>query len=297
MKRIINYWLLAVPFTIISCHTQKDYQATGTFEATEVLVSAENNGKLVSFNVEEGTVLNAGVEVGIIDTVQLYLKKLQLLATRKSVDNQRPDLSKQIAALQQRLATAVRERDRVQNLLQVDAANRKQLDDWNAEIALLEKQIEAQRSSLLNSVSSLTEQSSSVNIQVAQVDDQLRKCHITSPIAGTVLAKYAECGEFTSVGKPLFKIADLNHVYLRAYITSSQLEHLKIGQKVSVYADYGNKSDKIYPGTITWISSVSEFTPKTILTQDERADLVYAVKIAIKNDGYIKVGMYGGIRF
>ena len=297
MKRVVNYWVGAMALCCVACQSQPDYQATGTFEATEVLVSAEGNGKLMRLEVEEGDVLEGGREIGVIDTVQLYLKKLQLLATRKSVDNQRPDLSKQIAALQQQLSKAIRERDRVKNLLQADAANRKQLDDWEAEIALLERQIEAQRSSLGNNVSSLTEQSSSVGIQVAQVEDQLAKCHIMSPITGTVLAKYAEQGELTAVGRPLFKVADLGNVYLRAYVTSTQLSRLKVGQQVTVFADYGTDTRKSYPGTVTWISSTSEFTPKTILTEDERANLVYAVKIAVKNDGYIKIGMYGGVQF
>lgn len=297
MKRNMNYWCVAVALCCAACQSQPDYQATGTFEATEVLVSAEGNGKLMRLDVEEGDVLEGGREVGVIDTVQLYLKKLQLLATRKSVDSQRPDLPKQIAALQQQLAKAIRERDRVKNLLQADAANRKQLDDWEAEIALLERQIDAQRSSLGNNVSSLTEQSSSVGIQVAQVEDQLAKCRITPPITGTVLAKYAEPGELTAVGRPLFKMADLDHIYLRAYITSAQLSQLKVGQQVTVFADYGTDNHKSYPGTVTWISSASEFTPKTILTEDERANLVYAVKIAVKNDGYIKIGMYGGVQF
>ena len=167
------------------------------------------------------------------------MKKLQLAATRKSVDSQKPDMNKQVAALQQQLNTAVRERNRVMNLLKEDAANRKQLDDWEAQITLLEKQIDAQRSTLDNSLGSLTEQSSSVSIQIAQIEDQLQKCHVVSPITGTVLAKYAEAGELMAVGKPLFKVADLEKVYIRAYITSAQLEKVKLGQKAKVYAETG----------------------------------------------------------
>ena len=252
-----------------------DYDATGTFEATEVTVSAEASGKLLRLEVEEGTRLKAGEEVGLVDTVQLYLKKLQLEASMKSVESQRPDLAKQIAATKQQIATAQREKKRVENLLQ--------------------RQLIAQESSLLNSTNSLTEQGNSVGIQVVQVEDQLNKCHILSPIEGTVLAKYAEAGELASVGKPLFKVGEIDRMYLRAYVTSEQLSQVKLGDEVTVYSDYGNSEQKAYPGVVTWISDRSEFTPKTILTKNERANLVYAVKIAVKNDGSLKIGMYGGV--
>ncbi|WP_371291697.1 HlyD family secretion protein [Bacteroides sp.] len=274
-----------------------DYDATGTFEATEVLVSAEASGRLLCFDVEEGTRLASGEEVGLIDTVQLYLKKLQLQASMKSVESQRPDVNKQIAATRQQIATAQREKKRVENLLKAGAANQKQLDDWDAQVALLERQLAAQMSSLQNSTNSLTEQGSSVAIQVAQVEDQLTKCHIVSPISGTVLAKYAEAGELAAVGKPLFKVADVDHMYLRAYITSEQLSQVKIGNRVTVFSDYGGNERKEYPGVVSWISDRSEFTPKTILTKEERANLVYAVKITVENDGLLKIGMYGGVKF
>ena len=273
------------------------YNATGTFEATEVIVSAEGTGKLLHFDVEEGTQVTANQNIGLIDTVQLYLKKLQLKASMKSVDSQRPDLAKQIAATKQQIATAQREKKRVENLLVAGAANRKQLDDWDAQIALLERQLTAQTSSLQNSTNSLTEQGNAVGIQVAQVEDQLMKCYISSPIKGTVLAKYAEAGELASVGKPLFKVADVEDMYLRAYITSEQLAQVKLGDQVKVYSDYGTGKQKEYPGKVTWISDRSEFTPKTILTENERANLVYAVKIAVKNDGFLKIGMYGGVKW
>lgn len=273
------------------------YDATGTFETTEVLVSAEASGKLLYFNIEEGTVLKAGQEVGVVDTVQLYLKKLQLEANIKSVEEQRPDILKQVAATKEQITAAERERNRVANLLKVGAANQKQLDDADDQLEVLRKQLVAQNSTLSNSHQSLTWQSSSVGIQVAQVEDQLKKCYITSPITGTVLAKYAEAGELTAVGTPLFKIADTQQMYLRAYITSEQLSQVKLGQKVTVFSDYGTDEHKQYPGVVTWISDTSEFTPKTILTKNERANLVYAVKIAVKNEGYLKIGMYGGVEF
>ena len=273
------------------------YDATGTFETTEVLVSAEASGCLLYFDIEEGMLLKAGEEVGVVDTVQLYLKKLQLEASIKSVEEQRPDILKQVAATKEQISAAGRERNRVANLLKVGAANQKQLDDAEDQLEVLRKQLVAQNSTLSNSHQSLTWQSSSVGIQVAQVEDQLKKCHITSPITGTVLAKYAEAGELTAMGTPLFKVADTEQMYLRAYITSEQLSQVKLGQKVTVFSDYGTDEHKQYPGVVTWISDTSEFTPKTILTKNERANLVYAVKIAVHNDGLLKIGMYGGVEF
>ena len=273
------------------------YDATGTFETTEVLVSAEASGRLLYFDIEEGMLLKAGEEVGVVDTVQLYLKKLQLEASLKSVEEQRPDILKQVAATKEQISAAGRERNRVANLLKVGAANQKQLDDAEDLLEVLRKQLVAQNSTLSNSHQSLTWQSSSVGIQVAQVEDQLKKCHITSPITGTVLAKYAEAGELTAMGTPLFKVADTEQMYLRAYITSEQLSQVKLGQKVTVFSDYGTDEHKQYPGVVTWISDTSEFTPKTILTKNERANLVYAVKIAVHNDGLLKIGMYGGVEF
>lgn len=293
-----TFKLFPILFLLAACNNgTPKYDATGTFEATDVIVSAEAAGKLLSFDIEEGTALKAGQQVGIIDTIQLYLKKLQLEASVKSVEGQRPDILKQVAATKEQIVQAKRERDRVANLLRVGAANQKQMDDAESLLEVLQKQLVAQNSTLKNSDQSLTWQSSSVGIQVAQVEDQLNKCHITSPLTGTVLAKYAEAGELAAPGTPLFKVADMEQIYLRAYITSEQLANVKLGQKVTVYADYGDDVRKEYPGVVTWISDTSEFTPKTILTKNERANLVYAVKIAVKNDGMLKIGMYGGADF
>lgn len=298
MKRMKLIGYLSLLCIVAACgNGNPDYDATGTFETTEVLVSSEAAGKLLSLNVEEGTAVKAGQQVGLVDTVQLYLKKIQLEASVKSVEEQRPDILKQVAALKEQIVTAEREKRRVENLLKAGAANQKQLDDAEANLTVLQRQLIAQGSTLLNSQQSLTWQSSSVSIQVAQIEDQLMKCHITSPINGTVLAKYAEAGELATMGKPLFKVADMEQMYIRAYITSEQLSQVKLGQKVTVFSDYGNEIRKEYPGVVTWISDHSEFTPKTILTKDERANLVYAVKITVKNDGYLKIGMYGGVRF
>lgn len=203
-----------------------------------------------------------GTEVGLVDTVQLHLQKLQLEASRKSFTSQRPDIRKQIAATQEQIATARRERNRVENLLKADAANRKQLDDWDAQLALLNRQLEAQISSLENSTASLNEQSSSIAVQIARIEDQLQKCHIRTPISGTILAKYAEPGELATAGKPLFKIADTENICLRAYVTSTQLASVRLGDQVRVFADFGDNNRKAYPGKVTWIADEAEFTPK-----------------------------------
>ena len=297
MKKI-SIWTVLWLVTLTSCKDQSaTYDATGTFEATEIIVSAEATGKLIHFDADEGKQLQKGEEVGLVDTTQLYLQKRKLLANMKSVEYQRPDIQKQIASIRERIEQAQSEKKRVENLLKSDAANQKQLDDWNTEIQVLNKQLEAQLSTLHNSTASLNEQSSSVAIQVAQVEDQLQKSRICAPIQGTVLAKYTEPGEYTAPGKPLFKIADTEHMFLRAYITSSQLSQVAIGQSVRLYADFGDDNRKEYPGKICWIADQAEFTPKTILTKDERANQVYAIKIAFRNDGSAKIGMYGEVKF
>ena len=282
---------------IASCQSGlPKYDATGTFETTEVLVSAEANGKILTYDVEEGDYLKQGACVGLIDTLQLYLKKVQLEASMKSVEEQRPDIKKQVAALKEQIATAERDKQRYENLFNAGAGNEKQLQDAESQLVVLRNQLTATYSSLSNSDESLSWQGSSVGLQIAQVDDQLSKCYISSPINGTVLTNYAEAGELASVGKPLFHVADMDKIYLRAYITSDQLANVAIGTKATVYADYGNK-EKAYPGEVIWVSQQSEFTPKTILTKDERANLVYAIKIKVKNDGDLKIGMYGGVKW
>ncbi|MDR0896013.1 MAG: HlyD family efflux transporter periplasmic adaptor subunit, partial [Prevotellaceae bacterium] len=274
-----------------------EYDATGTFEATEVLVSAEATGRLLQFDVEEGLTLTAGQQVGLVDTVQLALNKQQLEAGVRSVSEQRPDISSQIAATRTQLDAAKRELHRTENLLAAGAANPKQLNEAEDRYRVLLAQLAAQQSSLHNSDRSLTAQTQSADVQVAQVSDQLRKCRIAAPIAGTVLAKYAQAGEWTAPGAPLFKMADINNIYLRTYITSEQLADVTLGQSVTVYSDYGADKQQAYSGKVTWISPTSEFTPKSILTKDERASLVYAVKILVHNDGLLKIGMYGGVIF
>lgn len=286
--------ILAVSCLFLSCgNRQHDFDATGTFEATEVTVSAEASGRIMSFDVDEGQEIAADVRIGVIDTVQLYLTKLQLMQNMSSVQHNRPDIGKQIAATQAQIAKQKTERTRVENLLKAGAATQKQLDDIVSAIAVLERQLAALQSSLQKNVSSMDAQSSAIEIQIAQVEDQLSKCTIASPVTGTILAKYAEAGELAVVGKPLFKVADTKRLFLRAYLTLAQLNEVKLGQKVQVFADFGGDNRREYPGTVTWISEKSEFTPKSIQTKDDRENLVYAIKVAIENDGYVKIGMYG----
>lgn len=273
------------------------YDASGVFEATEVIVSAEAYGRILRFDVVEGMRLTTGQEVGYIDTVQLYLQKMQALTNKKSVMSRSSDISKQIAATREQIANAKYERQRNENLLKANATTQKTIDDIDLQIRVLESQLAAQLSTLEKGNQGVYEDSSAIDVQVAQLNDQLRKSRILSPGNGTVLVKYTEQGELATQGKPLFKMADLDSMFIRVYITSDQLSRIKLGQTVTVYADYGDKNLKPYDGIVTWISDKSEFTPKTIQTRDERANLVYAVKIAIRNDGYVKIGMYGEIRF
>ena len=276
--------------------TSHDFDATGTFEATEVTVSAEQNGQLLQFDLNEGDLIEKGQQVALIDTVQLYLKARQIGATKLVYASQRPDMTKQLAATRQQLAKAQEEENRFAGLVKEGAANRKQLEDAQSQVKVLRRQLDALQASLGNSTNSLNAQMRTADIQQLQVADALRKCHVCSPISGTVLAKYMEYGEYAVTGKPLFKVADTEQMYLRAYVTSAQLQDVKIGQQAKVFADYGDNNRKEYEGRVTWISSKAEFTPKTILTDDERADLVYAIKIAIKNDGFVKIGMYGEVK-
>ena len=295
MKRLNSYTLIATALlSLAACNRgDGDFDATGTFEATEILVSSEANGKIMELNIEEGDRLDAGALIGYVDSTQLYLKKMQLSAGLRSVDIRKPDIRKQIAALEQQIATARTEQQRMENLVKAKAGNQKQVDDIVNNIKYLQKQLDAQYSTLNKTTGGADAEAEGILYQIMQLDDQLQKSRIVNPQAGTVLVKYAEPGEVTAAGKPLYKIADTDLLYLRAYITSDQLSTLKQGQTVRVFADYGDNDRREYPGTITWISDKSEFTPKGIQTKDERANLVYAIKIAVKNDGYLKIGQYG----
>lgn len=296
MRRILYVAMLVAGVTACGTH-KNDFDATGTFEATEVVVSSEAAGRILSFEVEEGTQVNAGRTIGAIDSVQLYLSMLQLQKNKSSVLSNRPIITTQVAALKEQIQKQQLERKRIENLIQAKATTQKQLDDVNSGIVVLENQLSALQSTLQNNVSSLEAQSSAIDLQIAQIRDRLAKCALKSPISGIVLAKYMEAGELAVIGKPLFKVADMQHVYLKAYVSSGQLADLKLGQKVNVTADFGGEKTRKYEGRITYIASSGEFTPKSIQTRDDRENMVYEIKISVVNDGYIKLGMYGEVNF
>jgi membrane fusion protein YbhG len=282
--KIITAMIIAA--CLAACNGNNDkYDASGTFETDETIISAE------------GQELKAGQYIGYIDSVQLYLKKKQLEAQIKTTLSQRPDIAKQLSSLQAELKAAEVEQKRISNLLKSDAATQKQMDDMNARVDVLKNQIAAQQSSLGITTDNINQQANPLQVQIDQVNNQLEKCRIINNVNGTVLTKYAETNEMASSGKALYKIADLSSLILRGYITGNQLSNVKLGQQVKVLVDDKDGKYKEYNGTIEWISNKAEFTPKTIQTKDERADLVYAVKIGVKNDGYLKIGMYADIKF
>lgn len=282
MKKV-TFYITAVAAMLCTACSNNDvqYDASGVFETTEVIVSAKGTGELVSFHAEEGQDVSMGQELGSIDTLQLYLKKKQLLSNISATESKRLNESRQVASIQQQISNLQRERKRFKELVKENAANQKQVDDIDYQIMVLQRQLAATSEQIGSNNSSLTGQKGSIAAQIAQLEDQMHNSIITSPIQGTILTKYMEQGEFAAPGKPLFKVGNIHDMELRAYIT----------------ADQGKADRKEYQGTVTWISSKAEFTPKTIQTRDERANLVYAVKIAVKNDGLIKEGMYGDVRF
>ena len=295
-KNQIAIFLLAA--ILSSCNNKNDlYDASGTFESIEIIVSSQANGQLMSFNVNEGDSLKANQAVGYIDSTQLQLTKLQFLENQKAILAGRPDVRSQIDATQKQIENTMLDQQRIQNLVKGNVATQKQLDDVNSKLVVLQAQLAAQKSSLNNTTSTLNQQGSAVNAQLAQVNDQLKKCVIVNPIDGTVLTTYANASEVTVAGKPLYKIADLSTVELRAYVTGDQFANVKLRQKVKVLVDESKDKYRNYDGMIDWISNKAEFTPKTIQTKDERANLVYAIKIKVKNDGFIKLGMYGEVKF
>ncbi|KAF2516945.1 HlyD family efflux transporter periplasmic adaptor subunit [Flavobacterium zhairuonense] len=296
MKEIKLLCFLATTFCLFSCtKNENDFDASGSFEAVETILSAEANGQILKFNVEEGQQLEAGQKVGFIDSTQLSISKMQLRQNKKAILSGRPQEQIQTESLKKQLANALLDRNRTEKLVKGGVASQKQLDDANAKVATLQSQIAAQKNSLEITNENLTEQGNTVGVQLKGIDDQLNKSVIVNPIKGTVLAKYAEQYEMAVVGKPLYKIANLETLDLRAYITGTQLPQIKIGQQVKVRIDEGEKKYKEYQGTINWISDKSEFSPKTIPTKDERANLVYAIKVRVKNDGFLKIGMYGEV--
>lgn len=310
MKKIITGISIIAAF-LTACNDNKvEYDASGTFEVEEVIVSAELTGKLLSFDVQEGDSIPRGQAVGTIDAQNLSLQKDQVQATIEALREKTADLSPQVKLLQDQLAVQqaqldklLREKQRTENLLKQDAATGKQLDDLNAEIDVVKKQmqvtqqqINVQRSNVGTQNRSILSEGKPLEKRVAQLDDQLKRASIINPVSGTVITKYAEGGEMTAAGKALYKIADLSTMTLRAYISGIQLSQVKLNQPVKVFIDKGADAYREYAGTITWIADKAEFTPKTIQTKEERANLVYAVKIRVKNDGFIKIGMYGEVK-
>ncbi len=296
MNTIKTFALAAV--ILASCTNKPTaYDASGTFEAVETIISSEANGVIKALDIQEGQQLYAEQAVGYIDSTQLYLKKRQLQSQIGAVLSKRPNVAVQVAALEEQLGQAIREQQRIANMVKADAATPKQLDDADAQVAIIKKQLAAQQSNLGITSSSLAQEATPLEIQIAQLEDQLAKSRIINPINGTVLVKYAETNEMATTGKPLYKIADLSSIILRAYITAPQLTDLQLHQSVTVLVDDQDGQYREYEGTVEWISDKAEFTPKTIQTKDERQNLVYAIKIRVQNDGLLKIGMYGEVRW
>lgn len=293
MKKPVIAVMLAI---CCGCANENDYDACGSFEATEILVSSQGSGQILGFTIMEGESISASEVVGNIDTVQLYLQKKQLEAQIKSVLSSRPDIESQVSSLKSQISKQRTEKARVEKLVTKGAAPAKQLDDINSQIEILENQLSAQLTALSRSASSIDHNAEALAAQIELIEDRISRCSISSPFTGTVIAKYVETGEMVNIGSPLMKVADLETMYLRAYFTSDQLAEIKIGDKVEVTADFGADKQFHYEGQISWISAESEFTPKAIQTRNTRANLVYAVKVAVPNDGRLKIGMYGTVK-
>ncbi|MDP5104735.1 MAG: HlyD family efflux transporter periplasmic adaptor subunit [Polaribacter sp.] len=273
--------------TLFSCGKNNDKaDGYGNFEATEITISSENNGKLIQFNVDEGNHLKKDQFVGFIDTIQLTLKREQLVISKAVIESKSKGVLSQISVLNSRLKTAKINQNRIENLIKDNAGTQKQLDDVSGEINVIKSQIrsvEIQNAPVVNELKN-------IDVQLKQIDDQIEKSKIINPVNGTVLTKYAEPNEITAFGKPLYKIADLSTMQLRVYISETQLANIKIGQKVTVKIDAGDEM-KSFDGVVSWIAAEAEFTPKIIQTKEERVALVYAVKVDVKNDGSLKIGM------
>ncbi len=311
MKKILYFITGATLLISSSCQNKFKSDASGTFEADEIIVSAEQNGKLLAFNVNEGDLLVKDAVVGQIDVTPDKLKAAQIEASINALHQKtnNPEeqvyfFKKQLVVQQAQLAQLYREKNRIENLLKADAATQKQLDDINSSIDQLQKQIAVTGQQMQLNVSNINTQNRSILSEqnplersVDQIKNQISKGEIINPLTGTVLTKYAFQGEMTGTGKALYKIANLDTITLRAYISGDQLPQVKLEQTVKVLIDNGKNDFKEYTGKISWISAKSEFTPKTIQTKDERDNLVYAIKVRVKNDGYLKIGMYGEVRF
>ena len=283
---------------LTACGSDYDqYDATGIFEAREVLVSAETSGRVEALNINEGDDVKAGQDLGLIDTLQLHLAKEEILASNQAINSRFVDIDLQLSALRERLSVLKSEYERFSSLVTTGSVSKKQLDDMHSEIAILETQIKAQENMLESSNQSISGESKAGFVRLQRINDQIKRSVLRAPITGRIIEKYVERGELTMQGAPVYKVADVNNMYIRAYLTSDQLKSVKVGDKVTVVSDFGGGQVTEYEGTLTWISDKSEFTPKTIYTSNERANLVYAVKVAFLNDGYAKIGMYGGVKF
>ncbi len=295
MKKLLVLSSLCV---LVGCRSDNITEdATGTFQATETIISSETAGKILELNVEQGQELKAGQAVGCIDSTQVYLASKQLEQNIKALLRGRPNIQIQVEALKNELAVAESDRKRIQNLVKAEAASQKMLDDASARVTVIQSKIEALESNLGTNTGTINEQAEALTIQLLQLKDQLKKCRIINPINGMVLESYARVFEMSAPGKPLYKIADLHQMDLKAYITQQQFSAVKLGQEVQVRVDSSANTYKIYKGKVTWINNKAEFTPKTIQTKDERANLVYGIKIQVQNDGFLKIGMYGEVLF
>lgn len=284
MKQLFTFLIL---INLVACNKNNDKaDGYGNFEATEVTISAEASGKIEYLNLEEGAIVAPNTQVGLIDTIQLYLSKQQLIASKNTIASKSGNVLSQTAVLNEQLKTTLIEQKRIQNMFAENAATKRQVDEINGKVNVLNEQIK----SIKTQEAPIGNEQKSIDVQIEKINDQIQKCKITSPFQGTVLAKYSEANETTNFGKPLYKLADLTTMTLRVYISEKQLNLIKVGQKVTVKIDT-QEDMKSYPGTISWIASSAEFTPKIIQTKEERANLVYAVKVNVKNDGSLKIGM------
>jgi HlyD family secretion protein len=298
MNKILHLLLLVLTIILFGCGNNNDIaDAYGNFEATEILISSESNGKLKEFSLMEGDEIKAGVRIGLIDTIPHYLKKKQLQARIEALNTKTLNIPSQINVLIERKNVIEREKIRIENLFQEGAATQKQLDDIHGEIDVINKELKANKERLETNNRGLLSEILPVEWQIEEINDQINKAILINPIDGIVLNKYAEQYEIVNYGKPLYKIANLNALFLRAYIGGDFLNQIKLGQNVKVYIDEGRDNLKEYSGTISWISEKAEFTPKIVQTKEERVNLVYAIKVSVENDGGIKIGMPGEVKF
>lgn len=291
-----TYLVLSMALAAAGCNTAPVYDATGIFEATTVTVASETTGKILTFNISEGDSIIVGEPIAVIDTTLLVLQQKQIMSQQQSAESSSPDIAAQAASLRSQIAHQRQESERQKKLLADGATTQKRYDDAAALLRTTQGQLDGLLSTLSKSRNSISDNAAALQYQRQQIAEQIEKSTVKSPLTGTVLVKYAETGEFATPGKPLIKVANLDDIYLRGYFTVSQLAYIKLGQKVTVIADFGGDEQYEYPGTITWIAQESEFTPKSIQTRDSRANLVYAVKISVKNDGRLKLGQYGEVR-